>query len=187
MRLSILVVSRTANLLNTMLGSLPQALSLCNHEVEILCSWNGDQAEEAVILNESGYEFLIANHAEYQFASNMNALADKANGEILLIINDDVILDHGSIDAGLACLEEQPNSGLIAARLRDRKGWLTHAGILFDKRHSPYHQLDRLVGSEHHAVLGKAKRVPAATGATVVANVDAKHGAHVAITIFIIL
>ena len=95
----------------------------------------------------------------------MNALAEKANGDVLLLINDDVLLDAHSVDAGLSCLSDHPNTGMVGARLRDREGRLTHAGILFDRRHSPYHQLDRLIGSEHHAVLGEPRPIPATTGA----------------------
>ena len=165
MHLSILVVSRTAVLISSMLNSLKDALHLPGEEVEVLCSWNGDAAEEASIENTSGYEFLVANRTPYHFASNMNALADKANGDVLLLINDDVVLDAHSVDAGLSCLSDHPNTGLVGARLRDHEGRLTHAGILFDRRHSPYHQLDRLIGSEHHAVLGEPRPVPATTGA----------------------
>ena len=86
----------------------------------------------------------------------MNSLADKAN-DLLLLINDDVLLDPHSVDAALDCLNDQPDTGLVGARLRDCNGMLTHAGILFDKRNSPYHQLDRLIGSEHHAVLGEPR------------------------------
>ena len=168
MRLSILVVSRTACLVSSMLSSLRDALNLPGEEVEVLCSWNGDPEEEARIENSSGYEFLVANRAPYHFASNMNALADKANGEVLLLINDDVLLDAHSVDAALSCLSDHPSTGLVGARLRDREGRLTHAGILFDRRHSPYHLLDRLVSSEHHAVLGDPRPVPAATGAAMV-------------------
>lgn len=165
MRLSILVVSRTAGLLNKMLSTLKDAVHLPGEEVEVLCSWNGDAEEESRIDNPSGYEFLVANRAPYHFASNMNALADKANGEVLLLINDDVLLDPNSVDAAMSCLSDYPSTGLVGARLRDREGSLTHAGILFDRRHSPYHQLDRLVSSEHHAVLGDPRPVPAVTGA----------------------
>jgi len=168
MRLSILVVSRTAALLSNMLNSLKDALHLPEEEVEVLCSWNGDAGEEACIANTSGYEFLVANRTPYHFASNMNALADKANGDVLLLVNDDVLLDAHSVDAALSCLIEHPNTGLVGARLRDCEGRLTHAGILFDRRHNPYHQLDRLVSSEHHAVLGDPKPVPAVTGAAMV-------------------
>ena len=168
MRLSILVVSRTADLLSRMLSSLQDALHLPGEEVEVLCSWNGDAEEESRIDNPSDYEFLVANRAPYHFASNMNALADKANGEVLLLINDDVLLDAHSVDAAMNCLSDYPSTGLVGARLRDREGNLTHAGILFDRRHSPYHQLDRLVSSEHHAVLGDPRPVPAVTGAAMV-------------------
>ena len=168
MRLSILVVSRTAALLSNMLNSLKDALHLPAEEVEVLCSWNGDAGEEACIANTSGYEFLVANRTPYHFASNMNALAEKANGDVLLLINDDVLLDAHSVDAALSCLIEHPNTGMVGARLRDCEGRLTHAGILFDRRHSPYHQLDRLVSSEHHAVLGDPRPVPAVTAAAMV-------------------
>ena len=168
MRLSVLVVSRTAGLLSRMLTTLKEALHLPGEEVEVLCSWNGSSKEEARIENTSNYEFLVANRAPYHFASNMNALAEKANGEVLLLINDDVLLDDNSVDAALNCLSTQPRTGLVGARLRDREGRLTHAGILFDRRHNPYHQLDRLVSSDHHAVLGDPRPVPAVTGAAMV-------------------
>ena len=168
MHLSILVVSRRADLLSTLLSTLKDALHLPVEEVEVLCSWNGPPEDEARIKNASNFEFLIANRAPYHFASNMNALADKANGDVLLLINDDVLLDTNSVDAALSCLSDHPDTGLVGARLRDREGRLTHAGILFDRRHNPYHQLDRLVSSEHHAVLGDSRPVPAVTGAAMV-------------------
>ena len=165
MRLSILVVSRTAKLLNRMLSSLASATNLNGSSVEVLCSWNGSQEEEQAIKNISGYELLIAQKDPYHFATNMNSLAEKANGELLLIINDDVILDSGSVDNAIRCLESSPDIGLVGARLRDGDGLLTHAGILFDSRHSPYHQLDRKVDAEHHFVLGQSRPIPAVTGA----------------------
>ena len=165
MRLSILVVSKTAKLLSRMLRSLAGATQLQGIDVEILCSWNGSEEEESKIENSSGYELLIAQKDPYHFATNMNSLAEKANGELLLIINDDVILDSGSIDNAIQCLESSVTIGLVGARLRDGEGLLTHAGILFDSRHSPYHQLDRKVAAEHHLVLGKSRPVPAVTGA----------------------
>ena len=172
MRLSILVVSRTARLLNRMLKSLASATNLNGIGVEILCSWNGSQEEEQAIKNTSGYELLIAQKDPYHFASNMNSLAEKANGELLLIINDDVILDPGSIDWAIQCLESSPDVGLVGARLRDGEGLLTHAGILFDSRHSPYHQLDRQVAAEHHLVMGTPRPVPAVTGALMLIRRD---------------
>lgn len=165
MQLSVLVVSRTPELLSKMLRSLAAATSLASEQLEILCSWNGSEIDEKAIENYSGFELLIALREPYHFATNMNVLAERANGELLLLINDDVELDAGSIDAALEALHTFPNAGLIGARLRDGDGLLTHAGILFDSHHSPYHQLDRVIGSEHAAVLGASRAVPAVTGA----------------------
>ncbi len=168
MRLSILVVSRTPSLLNQMLSSLREATKITPEEIEILCSWNGSQEEENQIENKSGYELLIANRAPYHFASNVNSLANKANGEFLLLINDDIILDPGSIDAGIICLENEPHAGLAGGRLRNPDGDLIHAGIVFDTRFSPYHQLDQLIPADDESVMGKNQIVPAVTGALII-------------------
>ena len=102
MKLSVLVVSRTANRLSAMLESIATATELPSGEVEILCSWNGADISEQEIVNRSGYEFLIAQRDAYHFARNMNQLAKHANGDVLAFLNDDLILDKGSLDAGLA-------------------------------------------------------------------------------------
>ena len=165
MRLSLLVVSRTPVLLSRMLASIATATDLPYEEVEILCSWNGKSEEEHLIENSSGYEFLIAQRDPYHFASNMNGLADKARGNELLFINDDLVLDRSSIDAALACLNSSNDIGIVGSRLRDEDGVLTHAGIVFDSRHSPYHQLDRIIASDHPAINRREVAMPAVTGA----------------------
>ncbi len=165
MRLSILVISRTPSLLSSLLASLAGATDLPGLEVEILCSWNGSKESETEIDNSSGYELLIAQREPYHFAGNMNELAAKANGELLLLINDDVELDKGSIDFAIDCLTKQSNAGLVGGRLRNSKGKLIHAGILFDSRHSPYHLLDQKIAAEHHVVMGNPSIIPAVTGA----------------------
>ena len=98
MLLSILVVSRSYQLLNQMLYSIANATSLETINIEILCSWNGSKADEFKIINNSGYHFKIVEREKYHFATNINSLAKHAIGETLLIINDDIILDENSID-----------------------------------------------------------------------------------------
>jgi len=165
MRLTLLVVSRTPALLSRMLASVAAATQLPYQDVEIICSWNGHAEDESRITNGSGYEFTIAQRDSYHFAGNMNGLAAKARGEELLFINDDVVLDPGSIDAALACIANSNSTGMVGSRLRNEAGELTHAGILFDSRHSPYHQLDRLIASEHQAISHRDMPIPATTGA----------------------
>ena len=145
MRLSVLVVSRTSSLLNQLSGSLVDATSLPDVEVEILVSWNGNRSDEQRIKNCSSYPLRIACRDPYHFASNVNALADQAKGDLLLILNDDVVLDPGSIDAAIACLTTTPNAGLVGGRLRSSDGMISHDGVGFTNDHSAYNLFEGLV------------------------------------------
>ena len=145
MRLSILVVSRTAALINRLCDSLDAACNLAPIDVEILCSWNGSDVEEAQIRNSSRYDFHIAQRVPYHFAANMNSLAALAGGEVLMLANDDLILDPGCVVAAMQLLSSRPEVGLVGALLRDQQGFLSHAGINFDLRWSSYHLLDRVL------------------------------------------
>jgi GT2 family glycosyltransferase len=165
MQLSILVISRTPALLNAMLASLRDASSLPHKEVEVLCSWNGSQDDERAIYNESGYDLFIAQRTPYHFATNMNGLADKATGTDLLLINDDVVLDPGSVDAALRSLQANPDAGLVGARLRHSNGLLAHAGMGFDSRNNAYHMLENLLPADCDWAIEADRPVPAVTGA----------------------
>ena len=165
MRLSILVVSRTANLLSSMLGSLNGALHLPSREVEILCSWNGSPEEEARIENGSAYEFSIANRIPYHFASNINKLAQLANGDVLALVNDDVILDMNSLDSGLSCLLDDISTLCVGSLLRFSDGRLQHAGMSFDYHHVPYHIAEGLINATDEISQLPPYEVPCVTAA----------------------
>ena len=129
-----------------MLESLAAATTLPNGEVEILCSWNGSSKSEQKIINRSGYEFLIAQRHPYHFAGNMNQLAKHANGDVLAFLNDDLILDNGSLDSGLSCLLNDVSTLCVGALLRMPNGTLQHGGMAFDIHHTPYHIAEGLPG-----------------------------------------
>ena len=164
MQVSILVVSRTPELLNRFCASLDQASSLPAMEMEILCSWNGSKADEARIQNSSRYDLHIAQRVPYHFSGNMNGLAAKAGGEVLMLANDDLILDAGCVDAGLRLLNSNPDIGLVGALLRDQDNLISHAGINFDPRCSSYHLLDRMLSTTDIGAIPSAP-VAAVTGA----------------------
>ena len=153
-----------------MLESLAKATNLPYSEVEILCSWNGTQASEANILNRSGYEFLIAQRDPYHFASNMNRLAQNANGDVLAFVNDDLILDQGSLDAGLSCLSNNISTLCVGALLRTPDGNLQHGGMAFDSHNTPYHIAEGLE-SVTTTIAGLAPyEVPCVTGALILVD-----------------
>ena len=165
MRLSILVVSRTADLLSSMLGSLNGALHLPSREVEILCSWNGSPEEEARIENGSVYQFSIANRIPYHFASNINKLAQLANGDVLALVNDDVTLDMNSLDSGLSCLLDDISTLCVGSLLRFPDGRLQHAGMGFDYHHLPYHIAEGLINATDEISQLPPYEVPCVTAA----------------------
>jgi len=165
MRLSILVVSRTAELLSSMLRSLNSALHLPRREVEILCSWNGSPEEETRIENGSGYEFSIANRVPYHFASNINELAQLAKGDVLALVNDDVILDMNSLDSGLSCLLDDISTLCVGSLLRLPDGRLQHAGMSFDYHHLPYHCAEGLINATDEISELPPYEVPCVTAA----------------------
>ena len=54
----------------------------------------------------------------YHFASNINKLAQLANGDVLALVNDDVILDMNSLDSGLSCLLNDISTLCVGSLLR---------------------------------------------------------------------
>ena len=148
-----------------MLESLSSATTLPQDEVEVLCSWNGSDESEAEIINQSGYEFLIAQHEPYHFASNVNQLANQANGDVLALINDDVVLDASSLDAGLKCLSNHPPETMVGALLRSPNQQLQHMGFCFDMNHNPYHILEGMLDASEALSDASIIEVPAVTAA----------------------
>ena len=167
MLLSILVVSRSHKLLNQMLYSISNATSLDKNNVEILCSWNGNNINESKIKNRSGYNFTISIRQKYHFATNINSLAKNAIGEILLIINDDIILDSNSIDYAINQLHNNSKVGLVTGQLRYKDGMIQHAGITFDCNNIPYHKFEKLLKSNSALISKENHNIPAASGALI--------------------
>ena len=163
LKASVLVVSRTADLLNSLLQSLDQAYSGVADAIEVITSWNGS-AEDEHRIQAGRLPFRIAQRDPYHFAGNMNRLAREAKGQILVFANDDLIADPGSIDIAIDRLKQRPEVGIVGARLRTSNGQLAHAGIHFTSHGSPYHQLMDFADAEHPAN-GRERLVPAVTGA----------------------
>ena len=162
-QLSILVVSRTPELLSQLLCSLDQAWTGAAEAVEVLCSWNGSAADEEKI-QTGRLPFAIVQRTPYHFAANMNGLARLAKGEVLIFANDDLIADPASADAAVARLNSQPNVGIVGAQLRTSQGELAHVGISFTADGSPYHRLQYFASSDHPSC-GKECGIAAVTGA----------------------
>ncbi|MBM5793378.1 MAG: hypothetical protein FJ057_05475 [Cyanobacteria bacterium K_DeepCast_0m_m1_088] len=161
--LSILVISKTAQLLTQLLGSIPSALRGFEGNVEVLCSWNGSPEEEQKVLCPDNIELYFSQRTPYHFATNCNQLSRQACGDMLLFVNDDLILDPGSITAAVETLAHNNQCGIVGAKLSNAAGLVGHAGILFDHAYKPFHRyrdcpLD-------HQLTERTETVPAVTGA----------------------
>ena len=165
MLLSVLVVSRTPELLNKMLFSISKSTCLDKNDLEILCSWNGSKSNEKKIINNSNYDFKIVQRDKYHYATNINSLVRKASGEILLLIGDDIILDNHTIDNGIKALNSKNNIGCVAGNLRYENGLIQHVGVAFDKNKHCYHKFENsIVIGNSKKIKNTSKFIPAATG-----------------------
>jgi hypothetical protein len=161
--LSILVVSKTASLLSNMLRSIPTGLGSYGDDVEVLCSWNGTNDEEQTVEVPPGIELYFAQRIPYHFSSNVNRLAERACGELLLLANDDLIFGPGSIEHSTRALKEHSNTGIVGAKLINTNGKVDHSGILFDHSHKPFHRYRG--AATNHPFVERTELVPATTGA----------------------
>jgi hypothetical protein len=162
MTVSVLVVSRTPHRLNRMLSSLEGAYSGPDDGLEVFCSWNGTAAEQGDVMRGQRFALHLISQIPYHFAANVNGLARRADGDTLVLLNDDLILDSGALDEVLLALAD-PSVGAVGGRLRRSDGRLSHMGIAFDPEHSAYHRLTQLPVDSGPAL--RAGPVPAVTGA----------------------
>ena len=167
MYLSILVISRTYQLLNRMLESIDEESYINNKNSEILCSWNGETKDLKKIRTSGEFNLKLIEIKPYNFAKNMNELIKISTGEYLLVINDDVILDKNSIQEGLNLLKKNINIGLVGGNLRDKKNNLTHAGVNFNFLNSPYHFLENIIKYDNDFV-SRNSIISASTGALMI-------------------
>ena len=74
----------------------------------------------------------IRNAQNLGFIGSCNAGAQAAQGEFVFFLNNDTVVTHGWLQALLRCAEEQPDAGLIGAKLVYPDGRLQEAGgIIF--------------------------------------------------------
>jgi hypothetical protein len=72
----------------------------------------------------------------FSFLRQHEWIGQQSDRRYVKLANDDLLLYPGCIDETFAVLANQPNMDLVGARLRDKNGLLTHAGIQFDSKDS---------------------------------------------------
>jgi hypothetical protein len=131
---------------------------------EVLVSWNGD-GMPLLTGPSADVRVRVFENRPYNFAANNNSLARVADGEFLLFVNDDVVLDPGAIQS---MIEESESHGyaMVGPNLRYPNGKLQHAGVFFNDRWEPFHRYKHALHYCHPAV-SRSCPVPAITGACI--------------------
>jgi len=161
--LSILVVSRSAENMSRLLGTLGQNEITAPYEV--LCSWNGTDEDADQIAIPENQNFSLHVQRPYNFARNNNFIAAKAKGEFILFINDDLVPDKGAIAKALTAIKQQA-VGMVGINLRYADDRLQHAGIFFHDDGKPYHRFKHKI-KWNNPMVAQDMFVPSITGAFV--------------------
>jgi N-acetylglucosaminyl-diphospho-decaprenol L-rhamnosyltransferase len=95
---SILVVAyNSASLIEACISSIAPACT--RHRYEILLIDNGDGSTEALVQERFAHVKIVPSRGNIGFAAGNNALADQAHGAYILLLNPDMKLFPGAIDA----------------------------------------------------------------------------------------
>lgn len=156
--LSILTVSRSVENLDALIGSIPRAF---RGSYEIICAWNGESHPPQQRYDGQNVVFRVIK--PYNFSKNNNEIAELANYDTLLFVNDDVEFDQGCIDEAFAVFSKK-DVGIVGANLRYPDGSIQHAGIFINEQLMPYHFLKNKA-SHMDPRVSFDMDVPAVTGA----------------------
>jgi GT2 family glycosyltransferase len=139
-RLSILIVSfNTVEHLRRCLQSLRDNPPAINWEVIVLDNASSDGSVE-MISQEFPECRLIRSEVNLGYGAGMNLAVQEAQGSYLLLLNPDIEVSRGSLDAVLAFARSHPRAGVVGPRLLESDGrtqpstarCISVAGLLFE-------------------------------------------------------
>lgn len=150
-------LAHTRECLRTLQATLPAGLA---HEIIYVDDGSTDGSREWLASLPAPCRFLL-NEKNLGFAGACNRAAATTQGELLFFLNNDLVLLPGWFEPMRALLR-RPHAGLVGnLQLRAATGELDHAGVCFNAKGKPEHDLRRPLWSR---VLGH-RAVPAVTGA----------------------
>lgn len=108
-------------------------------EIVVVDNASGD-GSAAMVRQQFPEAILLANDANENYARGTNQALARATGDLLLLLNPDVQVLPGSLDALAHFLSEHPDAGAVAARLvhgdgrvqKSVRGFPTPSAVLFD-------------------------------------------------------
>lgn len=122
------------------LESLQRTVDIAHHEVIIVDDRSTDGMREYLAGLPQPPFRIIRNDARRGYAANNNAAAAIATGELLCLLNNDLVLQPGWLAPMVCAFELFPNAGLVGNVQRNpRTGRYDHMGFVFDDSGRPWH------------------------------------------------
>jgi len=94
---------------------------------------------------------VISNHANLGFAKACNQGARAAQGDYLVFLNNDTIVQPGWLEELAACAGKDPKIAVVGAKLLYPDGTIQHAGVVFN-HDKLVHHIYKLFDPDHPAV-----------------------------------
>jgi len=163
---SILIPTRSQSLLTRCLRSLRERTSYANLELVILDSSAGGLAAEELL--EGVAHRVVPFRGRFEFSAAINAAAEAAAGEHLLLLNDDT--EVGTPDWVERMLEQliTPGVGIVGCKLLYPTGEVQHAGVVISPEASGVGHVNVGFPADapgYRGMLGMTRNWSAVTGA----------------------
>ena len=129
-------------------GCLDALLAQIGPDDEIIVVDNGSTDSSTALVHQQYPQVrMIENQRNLGFAGGYNVGVQAAQSEYLLLVNQDVVVREGWLEAMLAALAS-PDVGIVGCKLLCSDGTIRHAGgsvsyPLAQLSHRGYHELDQ--------------------------------------------
>ena len=140
MKLSIVVPTLNClSLTRQLLTSFEDTKPTISYEVIIIDNASTDGTREFLGTLKKPYRVVFRDEC-YSYGANNNLGAEMANGELLVLLNNDLILTQNWLEPMLKLIESFDNIGCVGnIQLRPETGLIDHAGIAFNLDGVPFH------------------------------------------------
>lgn len=92
--------------------------------IEVLVADNGSTDDSVTWLKRERPEVHLFENANIGFSRANNQLIEHARGPLILLLNNDCVLEHGSIRQLVDLMESDPEIGILGCRIITREGIL---------------------------------------------------------------
>lgn len=162
---SVVICSRNADLLSRCLSAFRSKTDYPATEILIVHHTGSTDDDRIVQLAQESAAQRIAFSGPFNFSEMNNRGAQRARGEIILFLNDDVEPLEARWLHRMAARLERPETGAVGAKLLYPNGTIQHAGIVTWEIDGAGHPGRFMTGSEFWPWLDTAREVTAVTGA----------------------